>query len=465
MGSRFWFGKRPLRVRLTAWYVLLLGLILLLFSIFLYVQLQLSLFTQLDAALKLTTSYARNHLDYQHDPPTFGESKNLSQYLRQGNFAARLITSNGMVWDGLGSYQSVPIWMPQEVGYKNLSGDKTIWRVYSQPIQGTNHSSQGELLGWLQVAQSLAPAREAEARFWQQVLFSLPLVLLVAGWGGWFLANQALRPIDQMTRTAQRIGVGDLTQRIDYKGPADEVGRLATTFDQMLDRIQIAFDRERRFTADVSHELRTPLTLIKGQIGVTLSRYRDLAEYETTLQDIEQGVDRLVRLTNDLLFLARLDQGRLHYQMDKLNLSHLLEAVVEKVHLLAKDKQLDLIAAICPDLAIIGDPDYLIRLFLNLLDNAIKYTPVAGKITVQAEYQEARVCIIIQDTGPGISPEHLPHVFERFYRVERARDRSTGGTGLGLAIAYEITRLHNGTLALHSNFGDGTRFIVSLPSK
>ncbi len=464
MGNPVWLGRRPLRVRLTAWFVLLLGLGLLLFSGFLYVQLKLSLFTQLDATLKLTASYANNHLDQQQARPAFGRIQNLTRYLNQGNFAARLLTPTGSVWAGLGHYRSVPIWVPAAAGYKTLPADETVWRIYSQPIQSADHFGRGQRLGWLQIAQSLDPVRAAEAKFLQQVFFSLPLVLLVAGWGGWFLANQALRPIDRITRTAQAVGTRDFSQRIGYQGPADEVGRLATTFDQMLDRIQAAFERERRFTADVSHELRTPLAVIKGQIGVALAQHYDPCDYKHTLQGIEQGVDRLIRLTNDLLFLTRLDQGRIQRPMELLNFSQLLDAVVEQVQILTKFKRVHLIVEIAPDLRVSGNPDHLIRLFLNLLDNAVKYTP-AGQVRVQAGRQGTEVCTVIQDTGLGISPEHLPHLFKRFYRVERARDRRTGGAGLGLALAYEITRLHNGRLSVHSELNRGTRFTVHLPTE
>jgi heavy metal sensor kinase len=461
--SRWRWRQYPLRVRLTAWYLLLLGLMLLLFSSFLYIQLKLSLFAQLDAALKLTSAYAKNHLDQLGDRPGFAPKRtsNLSLYMQQGNFTVRLITVNGRVWDGLGNYRTVPIWVPETTGYHNVQGDQMAWRIYSLPIQ--MGGARPAEWAWLQVAQPLTAVREAEARFLQQVAISLLLVLLIAGWGGWWLAHRALRPIDQMTRTAQAIGASNLTHRLAYHGPPDEVGRLAMTFDQMLDRIQAAFNRERRFTADVSHELRTPLTVMKGQIGVTLSQPRQQSDYEHRLRDIEQGVDRLIRLTNDLLFLARLDQGQLHHAMEVVNLSLLLEAIGEQVQVLIDAKQVNLITKIDPELLVMGNPDHLIRLFLNLLDNAVKHTPFTGEITIKTTLETSHVDVVVHNTGVGILPEHLPHLFERFYRVERARDRSTGGAGLGLAIANEIAHLHRGRLAVLSEIDQGTWFTVKLP--
>ncbi len=461
MGNPFRLSQYPLRVRLTTWYSLLLGLILLLFSSFLYIQLKLNLLHQLDGTLKLTASYADNHLNREHDPPIFiaSESKNLSRYLQKGDFAVRLITPEGNPWFGLGDYQTIPPWIPQSVGSKHLSSKTIDWRVYSQPVQDNHQQS----IGWLQVAHPLTDLQAAEAKFMRQILVSLPVVLLIAAWGGFFLLNQALRPIDRVTRTAQAIGASDLEQRIGYRGPTDEVGRLATTFDQMLDRIQAAFQRERRFTADVSHELRTPLTAMKGQLNVTLSRDRTLTDYQYTLGGLERNVDRLVRLTNDLLFLARADLGQWHSNLEPLNLSYLLEAVVEQATGLTVTKELILHSQILPGLSLQGDPDQLIRVFLNLVDNAIKYTAEGGKVSLETHLLPTELHIKVKDTGIGISPEHLPHLFERFYRVDKARDRKSGGAGLGLAIAAEIIRMHQGTITLHSMVNQGTCVTVIFP--
>jgi heavy metal sensor kinase len=306
---------------------------------------------------------------------------------------------------------------------------------------------------------------EISDRLLAEMLMIVPLVLVCAALGGLFLANRALRPIARMTRTAAEIGAGDLSRRIGYQGVMDEMGQLAHIFDQMLNRIQITVDRERRFTADASHELRTPLTAIKGRVSMILTQPRTPEQYATAFQQVEAQVDRMIRLTNDLLFLARLDEQRLPWNPVALDLSHLLEATVEQMRQLANDRQIDLIEQIEPRLLIQGDPDYLIGIFLNLIDNAIKYTAINGKITVKATQAASTVTIAVSDTGAGIAPEHLSHLFERFYRVEGARTRQTGGTGLGLAIAHEVVRLHGGTLTVQSQLNQGTTFTIQLPTK
>jgi heavy metal sensor kinase len=304
---------------------------------------------------------------------------------------------------------------------------------------------------------------EISDRLLGEMLMTVPLVLMCAALGGLFLANRALRPIARITRTAEEISAGDLSRRMSYRGVMDEVGQLARMFDQMLNRIQATIDRERRFTADASHELRTPLTAIKGRVGMILTQPRTQEQYEAAFQQVETQVDRMIRLTNDLLFLARLDEQRLPWNPVTLNLSHLLESTVEQMRQLANDAQINLTEHIQSGLLIQGDPDYLIGIFLNLIDNAVKYTAISGKVTIDARQAANTVLISISDTGAGIATEHLSHLFERFYRVESARTRQMGGTGLGLAIAYEVVRLHGGTLTVQSQLNQGTTFRIQLP--
>jgi heavy metal sensor kinase len=442
----------------------LLGLTLCLFGGYLYFRLQQSLLNQVDAALQIAATQTLANLDTKEDRPNFQNEANaqdLARHMRRADLAIRLIGLDGTVWSGLGEYEDVPKWRPKmDSDYISLQADGELWRIYNRPIQ----RADGKTIGGVQVAQSLEDVQEALQRLNEPMLLGIPLALLLAGGGGFFLANRALRPIDQITRAAQTINPPDLARRIDYTGPTDEVGRLAITFNRMLGRLQNAFEREQRFTADAAHELRTPLTALKGRIGVTLSQPRTQKDYESTLQALEKEVDRLIRLSADLLFLARLDQNHGTPLAERLDFSQLLEATVEQVRPLAETRELSLVEKIPAGLYVQGDPDHLIRLFLNLLDNAIKYTPPSGRITVGLQKQEAKVRVMISDTGPGIPPEHLPHLFERFYRVEAARSRDAGGTGLGLAIAYEIVREYGGTLEARNESDRGATFTVDLPA-
>jgi len=454
----------PLRWRLTLWYLLTLGVILLLFAAFLYWQLQRSLYAQVDTTLQLAATQSLINVDAEGDRIAFQNVENLSDTARSQNEALTfyLLATDGALVDQLGRDTAVSPQTPPQPGYVTLSTGEDRWRLYTQAV------TAADAAGWVQVVQNLDPVDETLEKLLTQMAIGVPLALALAGVGGLFLASRALQPIARITRTAQSISGSDLNRRIHYQGPADELGRLAQTFDEMLDRLQAAFERERRFTGDAAHELRTPLAALKGRIGVTLSQPRQVPEYTATLQEMEGQVDRLIHLSNDLLFIARLDQGQRPLQLEPIDLHDFLSAVVEQVSPLAEAKQIELNETIPDDLTIRGDIDLLIRLFLNLLDNAIKYTPEGGQVIVAAQLENKQVGIAITDTGPGISSEHLPHLFERFYRVEgdrarRRRGSGQSGAGLGLAIAYEIARVHGGQLTVESRSNQGAAFMVHLP--
>ena len=455
----------PLRLRLTIWYSFVLGFILLLFTAFLYFQVRRSLISQVDSALNLAANQALINVRNINGQPTFQANTQSPDVIRnlQDDFIIYLLAQDGTVADTLSSENQFPTFQEQPDGFMTQEVAGESWRVYRQAVE------VGPFSGWIQVVQELEPVNVTLAGLQAQIAAGLPLALLLAGLGGYFLASRALRPIDAITRTAHSISAGDLSQRIHYQGPPDEVGRLAHTFDSMLDRLEAAFVRERRFTGDAAHELRTPLTALKGRIGVTLSRSRQPAVYQETLQDMEEQVDRLIRLSSDLLFMARLDQEQMRPQLEQIELADFMGAVVDQLRPLAAAKSIAIEEAVPPEVALLGDMDLLIRLFLILLDNAVKYTPEKGRISIEAVEDSKWVTIAVQDSGPGIAAEHLPHLFERFYRVESDRSRfaqngDQGGTGLGLAIAHEICRMHGGRLRVESEVGVGSRFIVELDS-
>ncbi len=446
----------PLRFRLTAWYIALLALTLLAFCGYLYISLEQSLLAQLDAALAVAATQAP--LAFDGAGPRFERSTDIARQLANAGFGLRLINDNGQMLDALG-ITDAPILPTLEAGYATLEGDAARWRIYAQPIVGVD----GTMVAWLHVIQPLSPVQAALERLSAQMWFGFPLALILAAAGGWFLAQRALAPVDRMTSTAAALSASDLTHRIGYTGPADEIGRLATTFDAMLDRIAAAFTRERRFTADAAHELRTPLAALKGRIEVALHQPRSTEEYVTFLQALASDVDRLVRLSNDLLLLARLDDGELHTAKETLRFDELLASVIESVGDLAGARGIELRAGAMEPLLVTGDLSQLGRLFLNLLDNALKFTPAGGSATVCLYREGTWAVATVTDTGQGIAPEHLPFLGQRFYRGAADRARSTGGSGLGLAIAKEIVRAHGGTLAIDSVAGKGTTVTVRLP--
>ena len=456
--SRNWGS---LRFRLIGWYVLLLVVTLAIFSVYIFFQFRDLQQIQQDTTLQSTAPGLRGMIDFGpplHFRPNFGPPS-VTQDLNRGNIQLRLLDQNGKVADSQGALVAeMPLSLPSTGGFATLSGENGQWRIYNQPIVGRD----GALIGWFQVGQPLIVVNTQFSNLFTPILLGALAALLLAVLGGLFLANQALQPIDRVTRTAQAISTQELSRRINYKGPADEIGRLAQTLDQMLERLEVGFEQERRFTADASHELRTPLTALKGRIEVTLSRPRSQQEYQETLDDLNVEVNRLIRLSSSLLYLARLDQNNQEWQSETLNLSDLLDSIVETMQPVAELKGIDLSGQIQDGWQVQGNLDQLTRLFLNLLDNAIKYTPAGGRVIVSLEKQGDRALIKVSDSGPGIAAEHLPHLFKRFYRAEADRASKSGGTGLGLAIAYEIVRQHGGSLDIESEVGRGTTVNLTL---
>jgi len=334
-------------------------------------------------------------------------------------------------------------------------------RVLTVPI-----STREALVGFLQIGLAVESNDEALAQLTSILLVGGAIGLLLAAAGGAFLSRQALRPIDTVTHTALSITeAGDLGRRIPAPGAQDEVGRLVGTFNRMLERLETLFKSQQRFSADISHELRTPLTTIRGNID--LMRRTRLAD-DASLDAIQSETDRMTRLVGDLLLLAQADAG-LPVRHEAVSLDTLMLEVFRQVRVIANG--VDVAIGDEDAVTVLGDPDRLKQLLLNLADNAIRYTPPGGRVTLNLKRRDGWAAFSVSDTGPGIPPEHLPHVFERFYRVDKSRSRReaggngalSGGAGLGLSIAQWIAASHNGRIDAHSEVGKGTTFTVYLP--
>lgn len=297
--------------------------------------------------------------------------------------------------------------------------------------------------------------------------------LVLALVGGLWLADRALRPVKEIARTARDIGETDLSRRIAL-GTQDELGQLADTFDQMLARLEAAFNRQKQFTADASHELRTPLTIVNLEASRALESPRSASEYERALHAIRAENDFMSRLVNNLLTLSRMDAGQTTLNREPVDLSDITVEAAERMQPLAARRSLQLITGELPEAMVLGDRQYLIQMISNLVENAVKYAGGVGervRLDVGSEEASRRGWIRVQDDGPGIPPGDLPHVFDRFYQVDRARSRDRGegadngasGSGLGLSIVQWIAHAHGGEVSVTSELGRGTVFEVHLP--
>jgi len=341
--------------------------------------------------------------------------------------------------------------------------------IYSQSFQAKEGTASRESTPYVIVQVAFPIGEREQSLYWLRLILVVGCsVAIVASFAiGWFLAGAALRPIHRITDTAQAIGAErSFSRRVEHVGPADEVGRLAVTFNAMLAELESAYrqlegslDSQRRFVADASHELRTPLTTVRGNIEL-LRRDPPIEADERAeiLVDTTGEVDRLIRLVNQLLVLARVDAGQ-ELLREPLPLKPLIEDVCRQAKLLAPDRSILYGPAV--DLSIMGNRDALKQVLLILLDNALVHTAAGATVEIGVSATGGRAAISVRDTGAGVAPDALPHIFERFYRGQVSR--SGAGTGLGLSIARELVRAQDGTIAVESQLGQGSVFTVTLP--
>jgi heavy metal sensor kinase len=477
-----------IRLRLTLWYTAILFLILVIFSLAVYIGLTRSLLITTDNHLQREVGEILGNLKFEDadsDEEAEEEDGEEGEEGHEGvainntatNIKLTYTPEEGVYWRIVDS-ASQPLVDPghfdgasfdpailkidhPQFEYATLA-DNTPIRLYTAPFV---LEQQGA--GVIQVAENYRHVQEVQRLLISLLVLGIPFILLAASGGGWFLANSALAPIDRITRTAGQISAQDLHQRLNLKLPNDEVGRLATTFDTMLARLENAFEQQKRFIADASHEMRTPLTILKGDVEVALNRPRSAKEYQETLKMVNQTTDRLNALTEELFLLARADNNQYPLQLEPINLPQLLTHEVSSLLPHALKKQVTLHLDTPDELSLPGDPAKLARLFRNLIENAIKYAQANDAVTITVTSVNSQARITIADTGPGIPSEHLAHIFERFYRIDKARSRQTAevgsGAGLGLSIAQWLAQAHGGRIEVTSEVGQGTTFTVWLP--
>ena len=457
-----------LRVRFALWAAALFLVLLLLFGAFVYLRMQQVLNAELDDWLQLSASQIVTMVgvhDGQVKLETSQPQTDQGAAFGPRRGSVRILDATGQVIQAYGRYEELPVaagslaaaqkGKPSLLTVSDPQSDRPV-RVYSAPIL-----EDGRLIGIVQVARSHDSVHETLDRLLSALLLAVPLSVLAAALGGYWLSARALAPIDRITRTARRISAESLSSRIGLPATNDEVGRLAMTFDEMLARLDGAFQREHQFTADASHELRTPLDAMQAILSVTGEKQRTPEEYELAMADLAEETDRLRALVENLLQAARGETSQIGTQ-DAVDLTTLLRDVTDSLRPLAAAKGLTLISQVPDGLTLQGDSDSLIRLFVNLVDNAVKYTEKGG-VTLTAWSDRGWMRIAVADSGTGIPSAHLSHIFDRFYRVEQSR--SGNGAGLGLAIALDITRAHGGTLQVDNAPGGGAIFTVSLPKK
>jgi two-component system, OmpR family, sensor kinase len=485
-----------LRFRLMLWYLLILGIVLCAFSTAIYVLEDHTLYQSLDTLLTTTMVPVASSYDPQTGQVVETNASVLvilqnpqgqltqvrpsvpSSALPALRFSLSHLTGwgNSLQWDNHGSSflstsphgQTLVFTSTGETFLSQMDfGGGSSYAVKRFTIT----TQQNQLLSLLYIGVPSGDIPDQLGQLLITLVVATPLVLLFSSGGGYWLASRATRPVQTITRTAQAISETDLHRRLNLK-QHDEMGELATTFDRMLDRLEGAFERQQQFTADASHELRTPLSIVRTEAERVLQRPHTSQEYVQALSIISQENQRMTWLVSDLLILARADQGQTVLKRGWVDLSEIVVDAAEDLSNLAEQNGIEIRLSGLDELVVWGDRLYLTQLCINLLENAIKYSAGVGThVEVKLDQGPGHARLQIIDEGPGIEAEHLPHLFERFYRVDQSRTHTQStesasnpsGSGLGLSIARWIAREHGGSIQVQSSPGKGSVFEVCLP--
>jgi heavy metal sensor kinase len=456
---------RPtIRWRLTLWNSLGLAVMLLVFAGLVYGLLRHALYGQIDRRLLDAFGQLEQDTGIATEPDARLRHW-IYEWREHENLSAVVYDAEGKVWERTEQLAvgSVPPAPPVAATGHRLQ-DKAI------PILGRQRALSGSVVVGDRPSTVLimAPLEDVDhelAELGTVLATAVPIVLLLSGGLGYVLARKALAPMEQLRRSTEEITAERLDRRLPVLNREDELGRLTETFNAMIGRLERSFAEIRRFTADASHELRTPLTAIRTEAEVALAKPMTLAEHEQLLGSILEECDRLTRLTDQLLALAREDVRAACQARERVDLAALVGEVAETMRPVADAKELRLHVEVNGASWVLGDAARLREVFFNLIDNGIKYTPEGGEVVLRVGQNGLEAVVTVRDTGMGIAPEHLPHVFDRFYRVDKARSRAEGGTGLGLSIAQNIAAAHGGRIELASTPGQGTTCTVRLPAE
>jgi len=453
------------RIRLTIWYAGVLALSLIVFAFLVYYGVSRSFYRHQDASLRSTAqTLASVYLEELEEERSVVKANDV--VLREMVFPNRYVevvdaSGKAMAWSGNlnGAVFSIP---PEALNLARQSGGSYIvignLRVAVVPL------SPNQELGFAAVAEPLSVVDDALRGVRRDFIAGVPLILLLATAGGYFLAVKSLSPITLMNRQLHRITADNLSARLDVTNSRDELGRLTTNINELLERLETSFQEQQRFVADASHELRTPLAILRGETDVALEKERGPEDYRQSLFLIREEAERLSRIVDDLFILAHGPIDERAVRKEQIDFSAMVADCVRAAQVLAARKDLRLEMKTDPALSLAGDDELLKRMILNLLDNAVKYTPAGGEISVHASARNGNVRMVVRDSGIGISEKDQLHIFDRFYRVDKARSRALGGAGLGLSIVNWIVKVHGGDVSVRSAPGDGSAFVVELPA-
>jgi len=451
------------RTRLTLWYAGVLALSLVAFAFLIYYAAAASFHKRQDESLLSTAQTVASAYveEFEEQKSLTRASQVVLAELAFPNRYVQVTDNNGLPMASTGAgVGPIPLTALNQAKQHNSSFvSLNGWRVAIVPL------ASNQEWGFATVAEPLSVIDDGLRTLRRDFFAGVPIVLLFASAGGYFLARKSLSPIASMNQQTKRISAGSLSSRLDVTNPRDELGGLAITINDLLTRLENSFKEQQRFIADASHELRTPLAVLRGETEVALNKARTVEEYQLSLSLIKDEAEQLSRIVEDLFILARQPLDSPHaLAREPVLLNDAVRDCARAAQVLASRKGVRLETENDQQLMVLlGDGELIKRMILNLLDNAVKYTPRDGEINISLIRQNGNAEIVVRDTGIGIPKADQLHVFDRFYRVDKARSRSLGGAGLGLSIVSWIVEAHGGRISVESTPNQGSKFTVELP--
>jgi heavy metal sensor kinase len=453
----------PIRLRLTAWYFAVLAVVLSAFGVSAYIAMRHSIRQTVDEELQARAEGVHQLIErtiQRGHPEDLPEGLREHTELRAGGALLQVSDEQGnwLYRSAVMSDYGVPrpVTVPRRA--TEFLGKDVPLRIWTKKV------SVGGQSYLIQSAFEMDDFYEALDHFALLLYISIPTLLLLAAAAGYWISTRALAPVDQITQTARTISAQNLSSRLVVPQTGDELQRLSQTLNGMLERLESAFKKITQFTADASHELRTPVAVMRTRAELSLRKARSADEYRDVIAEVLTELEKTSGLIEQLMFLARADSGAETLHFSATNIAEVLHEACHQGSALAEAKQIAFQEKISGDsMWIQGDASSLRRLFLILIDNAVKYTPASGQVEVSLQRNDGYAVAEVRDTGIGIAEADLPNVFERFYRADKARTRELGGVGLGLSIGRWITEVHAGTIEVHSVPGRGSSFQIRLP--
>lgn len=464
-------NTRSIRFRLVIWYAGLLTVVFVVFGVFMYLAMDHFLEasvgdsqrrradiiaqTLISQVSQTGEEYVRNEISTSYDPELN------ERFIRVTRPNGTVLYVSGEPRENSFDPKAVPVLKPKQ--FTSRTRKQRLPDGQDLLIISTAYSPPRGQTYLVECGIPLGPIQAMQDELVVALMIGLPLVVAVAVAGGYVLVGKALAPVDKISRSAEQITLHNLRERLPIAQTGDELERLSSSLNHMITRLDEAFQHNRRFMADASHELRTPLTIVRGELEAVLPQTSHLPEIQEKIGTILEEVVRITKIVESLFAISRLDAGEAQAEWVKFDLAQLAATTADQMLLLAEDKGISVTSNAAQPVLVDGDRARIKQVVVNLLDNAIKYTPAGGTVCLNVTANGKTATLEVADNGAGIPASALPHVFERFFRVDPARSREVGGAGIGLSIVKSICTAHGGQVAVQSEAGKGSRFRVELP--